>query len=96
MKAREPLGPIQFRWDQTGTKTTSFTALFQLISDARTTEIIEEFGAGDGNRTNTIDQNKALLPVSQFNWSQIGAKRSLSGLVPFEVGKYGSRGDTIH
>lgn len=23
--------------------------------------------AGDGNRTNTIGQNKALLPVSQFN-----------------------------
>ena len=27
---------------------------------------------GDGNRTNPINQTKALLPASWFNWSQIG------------------------
>ena len=29
------------------------------------------FGADDGNRTNTIDQNKALLLAFQVNWSQV-------------------------
>src|SRR5260370_41256358 len=29
------------------------------------------YGAGDGNRANAIGQNKALLPVSQFQWSQM-------------------------
>jgi hypothetical protein len=38
LKASEALGPIQFRWDHTGTKITSFAALFQLISGVRTTE----------------------------------------------------------
>jgi len=29
------------------------------------------FGAGDGNRTNPNEPNKALPPAFQFNWSQM-------------------------
>ena len=38
----------------------------------------QESGAGDGNRTNTIGQNKALLPVFQFNWSQLESIHQVS------------------
>jgi hypothetical protein len=40
-----------------------------------------ESEAGDGNRTNTIDQCKALLPGIHFNWSQMEASFGIgSGL----------------
>jgi len=39
-------------------------------------------GAGDGNRTNTTGQIKALLPVSQFNWSQMES----NGILRYKIG----------
>jgi hypothetical protein len=45
--------------------------VFQQLSRIKAIESSVVSGAGDGNRTNTIGQNKALLPAFQFNWSQM-------------------------
>jgi hypothetical protein len=45
------IGTNSFGWDQHGTKTPNFMAVFSLSSGVRTIESSLIYGAGDGNRT---------------------------------------------
>src|SRR5271170_6492606 len=61
--------PTTFRWNPSLHRL-KLTPIRQQKSQ-KSGRFLGVFGAGDGNRTNTIGQNKALLPVFQFNWSQM-------------------------
>jgi hypothetical protein len=53
-----------------------FEGKFLVVSRREGNRINEIYGAGDGNRTNLICQNKTLLPAFQSNWSQMESSRS--------------------